>query len=173
MPKRLELVVDTPLVEEVLPKSKGVPIDDFEPLFLTTVQILDQYWPQVIEVLQPCVDDAMHGEMTIDDIYNRIKAGQMYCLIAKHDDGELPKVALALVLELVAYPQFTLMNITALGGRELEFLKSKFWKHVCSWAYMNGVRQLQASVSPAMARILRRYGFKPTYETVRMVLTEM
>ena len=97
----------------------------------------------------------------------------MYALIAKKDDGELPEVALALILETQAYPQFTVLNIAALGGRELDLLKSKFWKHVCSWAFMNGVRTMQASVSPAMARILKRYGFNKIYETVRMDLTEM
>ena len=96
----------------------------------------------------------------------------MYCLVAKNDDGELPDVALALILELIAYPQYTVMNITAIGGRELSLLRDKFWKHVCSWAYMNGVRQMQASVSPAMARMLKAYGFNPTYQTLRMSLTE-
>ena len=65
------------------------------------------------------------------------------------------------------------MNIAALGGRELDLLTSKFWEHVCSWAYMNGVRTMQASASPAMARILKRYGFNKTYEMVRLDLTEM
>jgi len=163
MPKPLKLVE---------PVEKPDPVKDYEPLFLSSVNILDIYWGQVCEALAPCIDDAMHGEMTLDDIYNCIKAGQMYCLVAKNDDGELPDVALALILELIAYPQYTVMNITAIGGRELGLLRDKFWKHVCSWAYMNGVRQMQASVSPAMARMLKSYGFKPTYQTLRMSLME-
>jgi hypothetical protein len=165
MPKSLKLVE---------PVEKPDPVKDYEPLFLSSVNILDIYWGQTCEVLGPCIDDAIHGEMTLDDIYNRIKAGQMYCLVFKNDDGELPDVALAMILELVAYPQYTVMNIAAIGGRELErLLKNKFWKHICSWAYMNGVRQMQASVSPAMARIIKSYGFKPVYQTLRMNLTEM
>jgi len=165
MPKPLKLVE---------PVGKSDPVKDYEPLFLSSVNILDIYWGQTCEVLGPCIDDAMHGEMTLDDIYNRIKAGQMYCLVFKNDEGELPDVALAMIMELIAYPQYTVMNIAAIGGRELErLLKNKFWKHICSWAYMNGVRQMQASVSPAMARIIKSYGFKPTYQTLRMSLTEM
>tara|TARA_R110000823_G_scaffold173286_4_gene305627 strand:+ start:321 stop:818 length:498 start_codon:yes stop_codon:yes gene_type:complete len=158
------------LVEPVVERDT---LEGYEPLLLCTVELLDLYWPQTAEALQRCVDDAMHGEMTMEDIYEGVKAGRMYALVAKKDDGELPEVALALILETQAYPQFTVLNIAALGGRELDLLKSKFWKHVCSWAFMNGVRTMQASVSPAMARILKRYGFNKIYETVRMDLTEM
>jgi hypothetical protein len=158
------------LVEPVVERAT---LEGYEPLLLSTVEMLDAYWPQTAAVLQRCVDDAMHGEMTMQDIYESVKAGRMYALIAKNDDGELPDVALALILETQAYPQFTVLNIAALGGRELDLLKSKFWKHVCSWAFMNGVRTMQASVSPAMARILKRYGFNKIYETVRLDLTEM
>jgi len=158
----------------VEPVEKPDPVKDYEPLFLSSTSILDIYWGQTCEVLGPCIDDAMHGEMTLDDIYDGIKAGQMYCLVFKNDKGELPDVALAMILELIEYPQFTVMNIAAIGGRELErLLKNRFWKHICSWAYMNGIRQMQASVSPAMARIIKSYGFKPTYQTLRMNLTEM
>jgi len=158
------------LVEPIVERDT---LEGYEPLLLSTVEMLDTYWPQTAAVLERCVDKAMHGELTMQDIYEGIKAGRMYALIAKNDEGELPDVALALILELQAYPQFTVLNITALGGRELDLLRSRFWKHVCSWAFMNGVRTMQASVSPAMARILKRYGFHKVYETVRMDLTEM
>jgi hypothetical protein len=158
------------LVEPIVERDT---LEGYEPLLLSTVELLDTYWPQTAAVLQRCVDDAMHGEMTMQDIYEGIKAGRMYALIAKNDEGELPDVALALILETQAYPQFTVLNISALGGRELNLLKSKFWKHVCSWAFMNGVRTMQASVAPPMARILKRYGFNKIYETVRLDLTEM
>jgi len=148
-------------------------LEGYEPMLLATVENLDTYWPQTAEVLERCVNKAMHGELTLEDIYNGIKAGSMYALIAKNDEGEIPDVALALILEIITYPQYTVLNITALGGRQLDLLKSKFWKHVCSWAFLNGVRTLQASVSPAMARILKRYGFDQVYLTMRMDLTEM
>jgi hypothetical protein len=162
--QQLKLVENTPRVDT---------LEGYEPLLLSSVEMLDTYWPQTAAVLQRCVDEAMHGELTMQDIYEGVKAGRMYALIAKNDAGEIPDVALALILDLQAYPQFTVLNIAALGGRELDLLRSRFWKHVCSWAFMNGVRTMQASVSPAMARILRRYGFVKVYETVRLDLTEM
>ena len=164
--KKLRLVEPTevPVVD---------PIEGYEPLFLSTVELLDTYWLQTAVLLDRCITEAMHGEMTLQDIYEGIKAGQMFALIAKKDDGEIPEVALVLILTLEVYPQYTLVNITALGGRQLNLLKTKFWRHVCSWAYMNGVRQFQACVSPAMARIISRYGFNQVYVQMRMDLTEM
>ena len=142
-------------------------------MFLSSLNILDIYWGQVCEALAPCIDNAMHGEMTLDDIYNRIKTGQMYCLVFKNDEGELPDVVLAMILELAIYPRFTAMNIAAIGGRELRLLRDKYWKHFCSWAYMNGIRYMQASASPAMARILKPCGLEPITQTLTMKLTEM
>jgi len=159
MPKPLELV-------------EPVPEKEYEPLFLSTQQVLDIYWGQVCEALTPCIDEAMNGEMTLDDIYESIKAGRMYCLVAKNEDGELPDVVAAMVLELIIYPQYTVMNVTALGGSNMGVLKGKYWEYFCNWAFMNGIRQLQASASPTMARMLKSYGFKPTYQTLRMSLTE-
>jgi len=172
-PKQPDLkLVDSPSAAAGLvePVSKPEDLSAYEPVFLLTVELLDRYWPQTAEVLQPCIDDAMHGEMTTDDIYNRIKAGAMYCLAWKNDGGELPSVAMAIILELQAYPQYTLMNVTALGGRGLDYFGEKYWKHICSWAYMNGVRQMQSSASPAMTRMLKKLGFKPVYTTLRMGL---
>lgn len=148
------------------------PVKDYEPLFLVTQNLLDIYWGQVSEALTPCIDEAMNGEMTLSDIYEGIKAGRLFCLVAKNDEGELPDVVAAMILQLEAYPQYAVLDIVALGGSGLDLLRDKYWERVCGWAYMNGIRQLQASVSPAMARMLKSYGFKPVYQTLRMSLTE-
>ena len=115
--KKLRLVEPTevPVVD---------PIEGYEPLFLSTVELLDTYWLQTAVLLDRCITEAMHGEMTLQDIYEGIKAGQMFALIAKKDDGEIPEVALVLILTLEVYPQYTLVNITALGGRQLNLLKT-------------------------------------------------
>ena len=150
------------------------PLLSYEPLILSGAQHMAGYWPQAAALLQPVVDGAMHGEMTIDDIYQAVADGRMYCIVFKDDTaGEVPAVALALVLELVAYPRKTMMGIVAVGGQELGLFQSRFWKHICSWAYMNGVREMQAMVSPAMARVIGRYGFAQVYNVMRLPITEM
>lgn len=140
-----------------------------EPLFLSTVALLDEHWSEVAALFEPLFVDDMYGEMTIGDMYQAIVGGRMYCLVFKSETN----ITLALVMELVVYPRKTIMNIVAVGGSQLDLMESRFWKHICSWAYMNGVREMQAMVSPAMARIIGKYGFAHVYNVVRLPLTEM
>lgn len=148
-------------------------LDDYEPLFIGSQAQLDTYWPQAEVHLKRVVEEAMCGEMDTQDLYEAVREKRMQCLVLKCDAGEMPDVALVLVFELIGYPKFAALNITAIGGRRLGHFKERFWKHVCSWAFMNGVRMMQAMVSPAMARVLKSYGFEPVYTVLRMPLTEM
>ena len=64
------------------------------------------------------------------------------------------------------------MNILALAGSDLEYFYEKFWKKLCGWAYMNSVRAIEGWVSPAMERVISRYGFKHVYTHMRFDLME-
>ncbi len=130
------------------------------------------YWTATKPLLEKCVKRAMHGEMTIDDIYNSALQGKMYIFVVKCDKTITKSVKLALVLEIVHYPKLAAMNIVALGGSDLDALHAKYWKMLCGWAYMNSVRVIEGWVSPAMERVISQYGFKPVYTHMRLELTE-
>ena len=132
----------------------------------------DMYWTATKPLLEKCVKRAMHGEMTIDDIYNSALQGKMYIFVVKCDKTITKSVKLALVLEIVHYPKLAAMNIVALGGSDLDALHAKYWKMLCGWAYMNSVRVIEGWVSPAMERVISQYGFKPVYTHMRLELTE-
>lgn len=149
-----------------------IPVDDFEPLLLSTREHFDLYWPATKPLLEKCVDKAMHGELNIDDIYNAALAGQMFIFIFKSDKTITKSVKLAFAMEIVKYPRLNAMNIVALGGNALDPLYKRFWHMVCGWAYMNSVRVIEGRVSPAMERVISRYGFKPVYTQMRLDLTE-
>lgn len=149
-----------------------IPLDDFEPLLLATKEQFDTYWTATKPLLEKCVKRAMHGEMTIDDIYNSALQGKMYIFVVKCDKTITKSVKLALVLEIVHYPKLAAMNIVALGGSDLDALHAKYWKMLCGWAYMNSVRVIEGWVSPAMERVISQYGFKPVYTHMRLELTE-
>ena len=138
------------------------------PYMVTTFPALDEYWPVVTPLLERCVDEAMQGEMTVDDMYAAIKAGKFILMVMHDTSGEAPDVALAMVVEVTAYPQYPVLNIIALGGRQVDFFQSRFWSYLQGWAMICGITVIQASVSPAMARILSRYGFVQTYTTMRI-----
>jgi len=141
-------------------------------LLLATKEQFDMYWTATKPLLEKCVKRAMHGEMTIDDIYNSALQGKMYIFVVKCDKTITKSVKLALVLEIVHYPKLAAMNIVALGGSDLDALHAKYWKMLCGWAYMNSVRVIEGWVSPAMERVISQYGFKPVYTHMRLELTE-
>ena len=144
----------------------------YEAILLSTQEMYDRYWAQCVPHLERCVA-TMHGELTVEDIYTRALQGQMYVLVAKNDEGELPEVKLVLVMELVYYPRYTTMNVVAMGGKDLRHLIKQFWPDVCGWARICGVKKIECSVAPAMERILLSTGFERKYIQLQQDLMEV
>ena len=154
-------------------EAKRSVADGYEPILLSTQELFDKYWAQCVPLFERVVDEAMHGELTVDDMYTRALAGQMYIIVAKNDETEVPDVRLAMALELVYYPRYTAMNVVAIGGKDLRPMIRRFWKYVCGWAYICGVRKMECSVAPAMEKILEAVGFERHYVQMRQDLTEV
>jgi hypothetical protein len=152
--------------------SRGLELSDYEPLLLSSKEQADEYWSEIKPLLDRCIDRATHGEFNTQDVYNLLLEGKVFIFIVKSDKTIRKSVKLVLVLELAVYPRLTAMNIMALGGTDLEALHEKYWDSLCGWAYMNGVRVIEGMVSPAMKRVISRYGFKPVYTHMRLDLTE-
>tara|TARA_R100001594_G_scaffold84195_2_gene118718 strand:+ start:253 stop:732 length:480 start_codon:yes stop_codon:yes gene_type:complete len=145
---------------------------NYEAQLLSTKEMFDKYWAQCIPLLQECIDRAMHGEMTVEDIYTKALRGEVFVIVVKDDTPEVPDVKLVLALELVYYPQFSAMNVIALGGRDLRHMIRKFWSQVCGWAQICGVKKIECLTSPAMEKILTAQGFERKYSLLRQDLTE-
>jgi len=145
----------------------------YEAQLLSTKELIDKYWGQCVPLLDECIKRAMHGEMLVEDLYTRALKGEVFTIVVKNDETEVPTVKLVIVLELVTYPRFTAMNVVALGGKDLKNLIQKHWKDVCSWARICGVKQIECSVHPAMERILTPEGFEKKYVQLRQDLTEV
>lgn len=151
----------------------GQTLDAYEPLLLSTKEHFDTYWSATKPLLTKCVDRAAHGEYTVDDIYNAALQSKAFIFIVKSDKTIVKSVIFALVLEMGGYPRLPSLNILAIGGMDLDALHEKYWKQLCGWAYMNGARVLEGMVSPAMQRVIARYGFKPVYTQMRLDLSEI
>ena len=145
----------------------------YEAQLLSTKELIDKYWGQCTPLLQRCREKAMHGEMLVEDLYTRALKGEVFVIVAKNDDTEVPTVKLVIVMELVYYPRFTAMNVVALGGKELKTMIQMFWKDVCGWAKICGVKKVECSVHPAMEKILTSAGFERHYVLLRQDLTEV
>jgi len=143
---------------------------DYGPVILTNLVLINNFWPVISPLFQRCIDEAMHGEFTVDDLYHRACAGQISIMVIANDrTGEHPQldVKIAGALEANIYPQYAAINILALGGANMHKLADEFWDMFRGWTLMNGAKTIEAMVSPRMARMLRPLGFKPVYQLVR------
>mgnify|MGYP000238068780 CR=1 FL=1 len=153
-------------------EKDNVEIGGYEPLLLATQEHYDLYWAQCVPLIDKVVAKAIYGEFTTDDIYNSATQGQMFVFICKKDEGEYPDVKFVIVMEHVQYPKLDALNVVAIGGSQLNPFFGKFWEKLCGWAYMNGIRAIEALVSPAMARVITRFGFEHKYAQMRLNLNE-
>lgn len=145
----------------------------YEPLLLSTKEHYDIYWAYAEPHIQRCLDETTHGEIDAHHIYQRGLAAENYVIVVKSDEGDEPEVRLVLVFEPRVYPNLAALNLLVLGGTDLKMLQQQYWDKLLGWAYMNGVRSIECSISnPAMERIISRLKFKPVYTQMRLDLTE-
>lgn len=133
-------------------------------LFLTSQRLITAHWPAAAALLAPVLA-AARGEFEISDLEELCREGRAVAAIAADDAGQ---PVLAFVFEWRFYPRRTILNIIALGGRELRAVAGTFWPAFRAWAEESGATHIEASCSPAMTRLLSRLGFAHTYDTVRI-----
>jgi len=145
---------------------------DYQPLILSDVQTLDEYWPYIEPLLQRSVENTAQGMMETADIYHQAKAGKAYLMVFTAPTPDGPDVSLVLAMAPAIYPRGQGISIFAAGGNNLLLLHDRYWSKICGWAYMNGARFIEAEVSPAMKRIVSKMGFRQTHIQVRYDLSE-
>lgn len=132
-------------------------------LFLTSPELIAEYWDRAEVHLHPVVNQAARGEFTVSDIKRLCDEHRAFVAVVLDGDD----VVLSLVYEFIFYPRITACNIMCLGGSRLEEAADSFFVTFKEWLHSMGVTVLEASCSSAMSRLLRRYGFEKTYEVVR------
>lgn len=158
---------------EVVQKPPAQEKSKYTSQLLSTKELVDKYWGQCIPLFQACFDRAMDGEMTIDDLYSRVLQGQTYLIVFKDDELEVPEVRLAMAMEVGYYPQYNVMNISAIGGKDLKYMIKHCYRDIVGWAKVCGVTKMECLASPAIEKILSAEGFKRKYIMLRHDLTEV
>lgn len=133
-------------------------------LFLTTPELLQAHWVEVARLVAPVATEAARGEFTVDDLQALVQRGAAFAGLAF--DGDAP--ALGMVFEFRHYPRRTVLNVMALGGRDLARAAVSFWPCFVAWAKESGASEIEACTAPAMTRVLRHLGFSHTYDIVRL-----
>ena len=143
---------------------------NYEPLLLSTLPLLNQYWEASSPLIEQCIQNTMRVEITLEDIYGALTRGELFMFVVKADLDTGPDVELVVILQPLPYPRLPAMNILGLAGRNLASNGKKYWGYLQGWMYMSGVRAIEAYVSPAMERIVKRFGFNRTSVHVRLPL---
>ena len=129
---------------------------------------LDALWPSLYELFDRCCREAMHGEMTAEDIRSLAKAGKAHIIVCFNDEGY---VAMAFALEFVQFPRMLVANIFAIAGTDMLGFADYGWEKVRNWLELSGAKAIDAWVAPGMARMLsRKLGFTEVYQHMRLPL---
>lgn len=131
-----------------------------QPLFLTSQRLITAHWPAVERLLEPVVSK-VNGEFALADLENMCRDGHAVAGVLFD-----PHPVLAMVFEFRFFPRKTVLNVIAIGGKNLAAART-FWPGFLVWAKESGADEVQACTAPAMTRVLRPLGFTHTYEIVR------
>lgn len=134
-------------------------------LFLNTPALIAHHWQDAARLVAPVVDQAARGEFTLEDLAAMVQGGSAVAGLAFNDLGA---PVLAMVFEFRFYPRKQVINIIALGGRNLATVADTFWPQFRAWAKESGASEIEACTAPAMTRLLRDLGFVHTYDIVRL-----
>ena len=125
-------------------------------------------WADIAPLYERSISHSAHGEFTLDDLFDLAVAGRVAVGVARQH-GE---IILSLMVEDRIYPHAKSVNVFALAGRNLDGFMTSIFPLFCDWCREKGIEWIECSVSPAMARIHSRYGFKTVYQTLRFNLDD-
>ncbi|WP_050466363.1 hypothetical protein [Herbaspirillum chlorophenolicum] len=137
-----------------------------ESIFLRGPSETAAEFPRVRHLFERVTNEAAKGEFTVQDLERLAGEGRIIVGVALLANTPV----LAVALEFIHYPQYTVMNVVALAGEQLPAVMQAFWPALREYAREAGATHIQASCSPAMARLLAKYGFEETYRTIRSKL---
>lgn len=116
----------------------------------------EQEFERAAPLLQRVIEKARtKAEFTVEDLRRLAARGRVLIGVARRGERD----ELVVVVELVRYPQLTAVNIMALGGKGLREVADSFFGGLKDFARSVGASRIEASGSPAMARLLRGFGF--------------
>lgn len=154
---------------------KVPPLHGPEPVQMVNAQMIEAYAPLMHPHFARMIERHGITEFTAEDLFQMAMTGQCVLIAVANDKTGLNpdrEVFLSVAIEVVQYPRKHGINILALGGNRLDDTLAVFWEQFKGWTYMNGARFIEASVSPGMERMLRKWGFQPVRKLVRVDLSE-
>lgn len=108
-------------------------------------------WEEIGSLLSKCIDYC-HGEFNIDDILTMVDRREAF-ILALECNGE---TVLAAACEIIVLPRKRVMNVIALGGKDLDVLHLRFWDKISEIAKTVEADAVRGAVRPSMQRYFMR-----------------
>jgi len=134
-------------------------------LFLSTPELVNQYWRSVSDLLGPYMD-LSQGDFDIDDLRAKVFSGSAISGVIFENN----KPVMGIVFSFKHYSAKMSVNVLALAGSNLDSIANLFWPEFESWARQAGASEIEACTRPTMSRFLRRLGFTHKYDVVKLDL---
>ncbi len=138
--------------------------------FIRNLDEIALRWKLAEPLLAKCVKKAVRGEYGTDDIRAMVAHGDAVVFLLTEEGDEKPCCAVAMEIETYA-SGLVMGNVMAAGGRNLEDAYRQFFGAACEWLKQCGCKAVECSCSPAMERLLMRYGdWEEAYRVLRKEL---
>lgn len=139
-------------------------------IFIRDADGFRHYEPQVMPLIRKCVERAVHGEYTAENVREEIEDGRAVAFCAE-EGGE---IVIAAVILLYFWPSGKLCaELEAIGGRNLLGNWRRYKPQVMAFLRAAGAGAFVAQCSPGMERLLGKTGdWKPLYRVVQCDLGE-
>lgn len=137
------------------------------PLLLSTVELIEAYWPQVEPLL---ASGPASEEYPPEAVLQAVLRGQMRIFVVK-ENTNVPKVELAVLLAPSPSETLPAVNIITIAGKNMRKHLRRFWPMFKGWCYMNGARAIDAYVPERMEEFVQKeLGLKRETVHVRLRL---
>lgn len=111
-----------------------------------------KYWGHIEPLLEKALAES-HGERDLGDIVDAIEQRLMYIAVMGRGD----KIVLCLAMETINYPQYSVLSLSYVAGRDVRVFFDKFRHIIIAFARDIGCRAVQFSCSDAHERLYRRF----------------
>ena len=140
--------------------------NEYQPLMLSTQELLMAYWPQVEPLL---AKSPVAEEHSPEAIRQAVLQNRMFIFVFKKETPTGPEVELVLLLALVPSETLPVMTIVTVAGKNLRKLGKEFWQHFIGWCRMSGIRAIDAYVPEHMEQFIKKE-FGLTRESIHVRL---
>lgn len=126
------------------------------------------FWELLKPYVEAVVDGACHGEFTAESVKDLVESGEITLGVAARKG----RIVMVIGAEEVCYPDACAINILAMAGSGVrEFMKTLL-PAFARWLKTQNIDWIECSVSRAMERIHKRYGFQTMYRNMRYNVKE-